>query len=143
MRMGAATRKTPGGKTESRKAPMTPPTSAAPEKRSTRPTDPESSLRYPTAPLTEPGTSPTLFATFAATGGSPAHRRTGKVMRVPEPTTVLIAPAPIPATTTTTPSTHVTAPSRPDPDVYPPTGPDPAPRHVLYCPVKANFAITG
>ena len=45
----------------------------------------------------------------AVTGGTPRATRVGKVIRVPEPTRELIAPAPMPATTTTSISTTLTA----------------------------------
>ncbi len=51
-----------------------------------------------------------LFATLAATGGSPAHSSTGKVKSVPEPTTVFMTPAPIPAKTIIAHSVHVIEP---------------------------------
>ncbi|SLI10692.1 Uncharacterised protein [Mycobacteroides abscessus subsp. abscessus] len=38
-----------------------------------------------------------VLDTFAVTGGSPKASRTGKVMRVPDPTTVLMPPAATPA----------------------------------------------
>ena len=44
-----------------------------------------------------PGTSPTAFDIVATTGGNPKASRVGKVTSVPEPTTVLIVPAAIPA----------------------------------------------
>ena len=44
-----------------------------------------------------PGTRPTAFDMVATTGGYPKASRVGKVTRVPEPTTVLIVPAAIPA----------------------------------------------
>ena len=37
-------------------------------------------------PLNEPGTRPTVFETFATTGGNPRARRVGKVMSEPDPT---------------------------------------------------------
>ena len=51
------------------------------------------------APETEPGTRPTELETLAVTGGTPNASSVGKVIRVPEPTTVLIAPAAAPAAT--------------------------------------------
>lgn len=41
-----------------------------------------------------------MLDTFAVTGGSPVASSTGKVIRVPEPTMVLMVPAPIPAAKT-------------------------------------------
>lgn len=52
------------------------------------------------APLTEPGISPRALDTVAVTGGSPVASRTGNVISVPEPTMVLMVPAPIPAAKT-------------------------------------------
>ncbi len=52
------------------------------------------------APLMEPGMRPSALETVAVTGGRPVARRTGKVIRVPEPTMVLIVPAPTPAAKT-------------------------------------------
>ena len=49
--------------------------------------------RYATAPLSEPGTSPTVLLTLATTGENPNASRVGKVMSDPEPTMVLIVPA--------------------------------------------------
>src|SRR6478735_7168046 len=48
----------------------------------------------------EPGIRPRALETVAVTGGRPVASRTGKVMSVPEPTIVLIAPALIPAAKT-------------------------------------------
>src|SRR5690606_16224182 len=48
--------------------------------------------------LSEPGASPMLFEMVAVTGGYPRASSTGKVNSVPDPTTALIAPAPMPAT---------------------------------------------
>src|SRR5262245_17325164 len=44
-----------------------------------------------------PGTRPTLLLTLASTGGYPKPISVGNVMSVPEPTTVLIVPAAMPA----------------------------------------------
>ncbi len=52
------------------------------------------------APLIEPGTRPRVLDTLAVTGGRPVASSTGKVIRVPEPTMVLIVPAPMPAAKT-------------------------------------------
>lgn len=51
------------------------------------------------APLMEPGTKPRVLDTLAVTGGRPVASSTGKVMSVPEPTMVLMVPAPMPAKT--------------------------------------------
>src|SRR5512146_627178 len=48
-------------------------------------------------PLSAPGTRPTLLLTFASTGGYPSPISVGKVISVPEPTTVLMVPAATPA----------------------------------------------
>ncbi|CAM5699783.1 hypothetical protein SGRIM128S_08571 [Streptomyces griseomycini] len=52
------------------------------------------------APLMEPGIRPSALETVAVTGGRPVASRTGKAIRVPEPTIVLIVPAPTPAAKT-------------------------------------------
>ena len=44
-----------------------------------------------------PGTSPMLLETLAVTGGTPKASSVGNVIKVPEPTTVLIVPAATPA----------------------------------------------
>ena len=51
-------------------------------------------------PVRLPGTSPMLFEMFAVIGGMPSSSSVGKVIRVPDPTIVLIVPAPMPARTT-------------------------------------------
>src|SRR4051794_10129972 len=48
-------------------------------------------------PLSAPGTRPTLLLTLASTGGYPSPISVGKVISVPEPTTVLMVPAATPA----------------------------------------------
>ena len=48
-------------------------------------------------PDTEPGTRPMLFDTLASNGGYPSAMSVGKVISEPEPTTVLIVPAAMPA----------------------------------------------
>src|SRR4029453_18197952 len=58
---------------------------------------PRSSRRYPHVPDTPPATRPTAFDIVAVTGGYPSATKVGKVIRVPEPTIALIAPAPTPA----------------------------------------------
>lgn len=60
------------------------------------------------APLIEPGIRPRALETAAVTGGRPVARSTGNVIRVPEPTTVLMAPAPAPAPNTASISPNVT-----------------------------------
>ena len=52
------------------------------------------------APDSEPGTSPRVLETLAVTAGKPIASSVGKVIRVPDPTTALIAPAPTPASRT-------------------------------------------
>ncbi len=47
-----------------------------------------------------------LLEMFAITGGMPNASSVGKVMRVPEPTTALMAPAPTPAARIATTSTQ-------------------------------------
>src|SRR6478752_9701538 len=58
---------------------------------------PASSRRYPQVPDALPGTRPIAFDIVAVTGGKPKATRVGKVIKVPEPTTALIMPAPTPA----------------------------------------------
>src|SRR3954447_24923695 len=48
-----------------------------------------------------------LLLTLARTGGMPTASNVGKVSSVPDPTTALILPAPIPATRTNSASNHV------------------------------------
>ena len=45
----------------------------------------------------DPGTSPMVLETLAVTGGTPNASRVGNVIRVPDPTTVLMVPAATPA----------------------------------------------
>src|SRR6478609_1286334 len=52
------------------------------------------------APASEPGARPSELETLAVTGGRPTASRTGKVIRVPEPTMVLMVPAATPASRT-------------------------------------------
>ncbi len=61
------------------------------------------------APLTEPGIRPSALDTVAVTGDSPVASSTGKVISVPEPTTLLMAPAPTPAANTAAMASGVTA----------------------------------
>src|SRR3954451_542122 len=61
------------------------------------------------APDSVPGTRPTVLETLAVTGGTPKASRVGKVMSVPEPTTVLIVPAAHPASRIATTSNGVTS----------------------------------
>src|SRR3954468_20889372 len=63
------------------------------------------------APVRLPGTSPRELLTVAVTGGSPTASSTGKVTRVPDPTTALIPPAANPAAATATISHPVMRPS--------------------------------
>ncbi len=58
---------------------------------------PRGSSRYPKDEAMLPGTRPTALLIVATTGGTPKATSTGKVMRVPDPTTALIPPAPTPA----------------------------------------------
>src|SRR3954447_9647806 len=64
------------------------------------------------APVRLPGTSPRELETVAVTGGSPTASSTGKVTRVPEPTTALMEPAARPARATATIS-HPVMPASP------------------------------
>src|SRR3954452_15992622 len=49
------------------------------------------------APLIDPGTRPRVFVTLATTGSYPTASSVGNVIRDPDPTTVLTAPAAVPA----------------------------------------------
>src|SRR4029079_17475152 len=49
------------------------------------------------SPDSDPGASRIVFETLAVTGGMPNARRVGNVISVPDPTTVLMVPAAIPA----------------------------------------------
>ena len=100
MRTGTMSLNAPAGSFSSRIAPRTPPSSDAAPSRISLDRCPVSSARYPIAPDTDPGASPKVLDTLAVTGGSPTARSTGKVINVPEPTTVLIVPAHTPATNT-------------------------------------------
>src|SRR3954454_11705361 len=63
------------------------------------------------APVRLPGARPRELEMVAVTGGSPTASSTGKVTRVPEPTTALIEPAARPARATATISHPVIAAS--------------------------------
>src|SRR3954453_3474957 len=54
------------------------------------------------APVRLPGTRPRELETVAVTGGRPTASSTGKVTRVPDPTTALMPPAANPAAATAT-----------------------------------------
>src|SRR5690606_20162948 len=99
-RTGTIVSKAVDGRVSSSIAPASPPAAAAIPSRSTRRRWPASSRRYPMAPLTDPGISPSALDTVAVTGGSPVASSTGNVIRVPDPTMVLMVPAPIPAAKT-------------------------------------------
>src|SRR3954466_14239654 len=60
------------------------------------------------APETDPETKPIVLLTFAETGGSPTASNVGKVIREPDPTIVLTAPAASPAAAIATASRGVT-----------------------------------
>src|SRR5215813_6461052 len=94
---GTTTSNTPGGSASSAQAPPIDPANDAMPSRTNLPRWPASSSRYPKTLLTLPGTSPVLFDTFAMTGGKPNASSVGKVISDPDPTTALIAPAPIAA----------------------------------------------
>src|SRR3954447_7238298 len=64
------------------------------------------------APVRLPGTRPSELEIVAVTGGGPTASSTGKVTRVPEPTTALIELAATPASTTATIS-HAVMPASP------------------------------
>src|SRR3954465_4350004 len=64
------------------------------------------------APVRLPGTRPRELETVAVTGGRPTASSTGKVTRVPEPTTALIPPAANPAAATATVSQPAIGASR-------------------------------
>ena len=56
----------------------------------------------------EKGTRPKLLDTFATRGGYPKKSRVGKVSSVPDPTIVLMIPAPVPASAIATPDQNDT-----------------------------------
>ena len=85
------------GRCSSSHAPSTAPTNDAGICQRRRSHWPRSSRRYPQVPDTLPATKPTAFDIVEVTGGYPSATSVGNVMRVPEPTTALIAPAPTPA----------------------------------------------
>ena len=81
----------------SRKAPTSPPASEAVVSAGSTARDCASSRRQPNTPDTPAATRPMALEICAVTGGNPRATSTGKVTRVPEPTTVLIVPAQNPA----------------------------------------------
>src|SRR3954454_7950376 len=97
---GTIARKAELGRRRSRTAPMIPPVTEALPSRRSRERWPVSSGRMARAPEADPGTRPTLLDTLAVTGAYPRASSTGKVISVPEPTTVLIVPAASPAAST-------------------------------------------
>src|ERR1700726_620366 len=97
MNTGTIVLNAAAGRTSRRTAPVMPPSTDIAPKRTIRRPWPASSRRDPTAPHTQPGTRPIVFDTFAVTGPYPNASSTGKVIRVPLPTRVLIAPAATPA----------------------------------------------
>ncbi len=56
-----------------------------------------------------PGTKPIALLIDAVTGGTPNAISAGKVINVPDPTTVLMVPAPTPASRTRNASVNVTS----------------------------------
>jgi hypothetical protein len=68
MNTGTIASNADSGSTRSSTAPVMPPSAEAAAKRSVRVRWPSSSRLYPTAPATDPGTSPIVFETFAVTG---------------------------------------------------------------------------
>lgn len=94
----------------SRVAPMTDPMKDSGRSRRSVGACPVSSCRYPQAPLAPPATRPTVFDTLAASGLTPKKSSVGKVMSVPEPTIVLIMPAPVPASAMATADQNDTRP---------------------------------
>ena len=65
---GTTTSKALSGSTSSRTAPTTPPAADAQANSLTWRRRPRSSSRYPTAPASEPGTSPSVLDTLATSG---------------------------------------------------------------------------
>jgi len=88
------------GKVSSSAAPVRAPSNDAGPSHRTRGRWPRSSSRYPKLLATEPKTRPTVLLTFAVNGATPSATSTEKVIRVPAPTTALIAPAAAPAART-------------------------------------------
>ena len=108
IRTGTMVSKAADGSHSSSNAPAMPPRSEAVPNQSTRRRSPVSSRPVAHAPESEPGVSPTVLEMLAITGGTPSASRVGKVIKVPEPTTVLINPAAAPATSSATRSSQVT-----------------------------------
>jgi len=105
IRMGTIRSNAAAGRTSRRAAPVTPPSAAATSNGLARVRCPASSRRYPTAPLIVPGTNPTVFETFAMSGGYPRSSKVGKVTSDPAPTIAFTVPAKMPtAMMTTAPS---------------------------------------
>src|SRR3982075_3354013 len=102
IRIGTTALNAFGGNTSKRMATVTAPSTDAVPNRQTRARSPPSSTRYPIAPNNDPGTSPNPLDTLAVNGGYPTASNTGKVISVPEPTTVLMSPAATPAAATAT-----------------------------------------
>src|SRR5262245_19337593 len=84
----------------SRAAPVRPPRTDAGARRNARERCWPSSRRYPTLLEIEPAAKPTVFDTFAVSGGTPMVTSVEKVTKVPAPTMALTPPAARPAAST-------------------------------------------
>src|SRR5689334_6890795 len=96
-RTGTTVMNTFSGRCSSSHAPPPAPSSDAGICQRNRLHCPRSSRRYPQVPDTPPATKPTAFDIVEVTGGYPSATSVGNVMRVPEPTSAVMAPAPTPA----------------------------------------------
>ena len=116
MSTGTIAWKALAGRVSSRIAPMIPPIADA-----TPSSSDAVALALEFAPVAvcadeRAGNRPTVFETFAVTGGMPTPISTGNETSVPDPTTVLIVPAQMPAARTSSPcQTLTTAPHPIDP----------------------------
>ncbi len=107
-RIGTTVSKTVSGRWSRSHAPTSAPQNDAGICHRNRSHCPRSSRRYPQVPETPPATRPIALDIVAVTGGTPNATSVGKVMRVPDPTRELIAPAPSPANATRKSSSGVT-----------------------------------
>src|SRR4029453_16660650 len=108
IKIGTMASKAFEGSHNSKNAPAIPPSSEADPNQSTRRRRPASSRRVAQAPESEPGANPTVLEMLAITGGTPSASKVGKVINVPDPTTVLIRPASPPAPSNARRSSQVT-----------------------------------
>ena len=97
IRTGTMSSKDFSGRITKSAAPISDPAIDAGIQRLSLSPDPRRSSRYPNDEAIFPGMSPSALLMVAAWGGTPKATSAGKVIRVPEPTTALIVPAPSPA----------------------------------------------